>query len=120
MTMSTKQFGRWQRAVAIVPLALLSAAWTANLAGAGVTASVTAESPQEDPTPPGATVPDEAIEAPASVSSSDGLGLGVAGDTQQIIATSSTNGIPAAALAAYQRAESVINSADTDCNLTSS
>ena len=47
--MSTKQFGRWQRAVAIVPLALLSAAWTANLAGAGVTAAITAESPQEDP-----------------------------------------------------------------------
>ncbi len=117
--MSTKQFGRWQRAVAIVPLALLSAAWTANLAGAGGTASVTAESPQEDPTPQdAATVPDEAIEAPASVSSSDGLGLGVAGDTQQIIASSSTNGIPAAALAAYQRAESVINSADTSCNLT--
>jgi membrane-bound lytic murein transglycosylase B len=118
MTMSTKQFGRWQRAVAIVPLALLSAAWTANLAGAGVSAAITAEAPQEDPLPDGATVPDEAIEAPASVSSGDGLGLGVAGDTEQIIASSSTNGIPAAALAAYQRAESVINSADKSCNLT--
>ena len=116
--MSAKQFGRWQRAVAIVPLALLSAAWTANLAGAGVTASVTAEAPQEDPQTEGTTVPEEAIEAPASVSSGDGLGLGVDGDTQQIIATSSTNGIPAAALAAYQRAESVINSADESCNLT--
>ena len=117
--MSTKQFGRWQRAVAIVPLALLSAAWTASLAGSGVTAAVLAEPvQQEDPLPDGATVPSEAIEAPASVSSGDGLGLGVAGDTQQVISTSSTNGIPAAALAAYQRAESVINSADESCNLT--
>ncbi len=63
-------------------------------------------------------VPEVAIEAPTSLSAADGLGLGVAGDTQQIIARSSTNGIPAAALAAYQRAESVINSADTSCNLT--
>jgi hypothetical protein len=118
MTMSTKQFGRWQKVVAIVPLALLSAAWTANLAGAGGTAAVLAEAPQVDPLPDGASVPSEAIEAPASVSSGDGLGLGVAGDTQQIIASSSTNGIPAAALAAYQRAESVINSADKGCNLT--
>jgi membrane-bound lytic murein transglycosylase B len=117
--MSTKQFGRWQKAVAIVPLALLSAAWTANLAGAGVTAGVLAEAPQQrDPLPDGATVPDEAIEAPASVSSGDGLGLGVTGDAQQIVESSSTNGIPAAALAAYQRAESVINSADEGCNLT--
>jgi membrane-bound lytic murein transglycosylase B len=118
MTMSTKQFGRWQKAVAIVPLALLSAAWTANLAGAGVTAGVLAEAPQDDHLPDGATVPSEAIEAPASVSSGDGLGLGVAGDAQQIIDNSSTNSIPAAALAAYQRAESVINSADKSCNLT--
>ena len=118
MTMSAKQFGRWQKAVAIVPLALLSAAWTASLAGTGVTAPVVAEAPQEEPLPEGAEVPDEAIEAPASVSSGDGLGLGVAGDTKQIIASSSTNGIPEAALAAYQRAESVINSADENCNLT--
>ena len=116
--MSTKQFGRWQRAVAIVPLALLSAAWTASLAGAGVSPSVLAEAPQEEHLPEGADVPSEAIEAPASVSTGDGLGLGVAGDTKQIVDNSSTNGIPAAALAAYQRAESVINSADEGCNLT--
>ncbi len=116
--MSTKQFGRWQRVVAIVPLALLSAAWTASLAGAGVNTAITAEAQQEDPLPDGPSVPEEAIDAPASVSTGDGLGLGVAGDTQQVIATSSTNGIPAAALAAYQRAESVINSADKGCNLT--
>jgi membrane-bound lytic murein transglycosylase B len=116
--MSTKQFGRWQKAVAIVPLALLSAAWTASLAGSGGIAAVVADAPQEDPLPDGATVPSEAIEAPASVSTGDGLGLGVAGDTQQIVASSSTNGIPAAALAAYQRAESVINSADESCNLS--
>lgn len=34
-----------------------------------------------------------------------------------IVQTSSTNGIPAAALAAYQRAATVINSADKACNI---
>ena len=37
---------------------------------------------------------------------------------RQILATSSTNAIPAAALAAYQRAETVINAADKSCRLT--
>ena len=40
------------------------------------------------------------------------------GDAQQIVATSSTNGIPSAALAAYQRAETVINAADKSCHLS--
>ena len=36
----------------------------------------------------------------------------------QIVSTASTSGIPSAALAAYQRAETVINAADKTCNLT--
>ncbi len=63
-------------------------------------------------------MPEEAIEAPASVSSGDEIAPGVTGDARQILATSSTNAIPAAALAAYQRAETVINAADKSCNLT--
>lgn len=116
--MSAKRFGRTQKATAILPLALLSAAWTASLAGVGPTTAVSAPTTAESTSlPDGTSVPTEAIEAPASVSGGE-LGGGVGGNTAQIIATSSTNGIPSAALAAYQRAETVINSADKTCNLS--
>ncbi len=116
--MSAKRFGRTQKATAILPLALLSAAWTASLAGVGPTTAVSAPTITESTSlPDGTSVPTEAIEAPASVSGGE-LGGGVGGNTAQIIATSSTNGIPSAALAAYQRAETVINSADKTCNLS--
>ena len=69
--------------------------------------------------PDGTAVPTQAIEAPASVSTGDSLGLGLGGgDAAQIVSTASTSGIPSAALSAYQRAETVINSADKSCNLT--
>jgi len=115
--MSAKRFSRVQKATAILPLALLSAAWTASLAGLGPTTAVSA-STQPGTLPDGTSVPTEAIEAPASVTGGAGLGGAVSGNTAQIIATSSTNGIPSAALAAYQRAETVINSADETCNLS--
>jgi transglycosylase-like protein with SLT domain len=117
--MSTNRFGRIQKAVAIVPLALLSAAWTASLAGVGA-APVVVSSPEveDESLPDGSSVPSEAIEAPASVSDPDEASDGSHGDAERILATSSANGIPASALAAYQRAETVINSADKACNLT--
>ncbi|MFB9313163.1 lytic transglycosylase domain-containing protein [Nocardioides plantarum] len=123
--MSTSRFSRVQRAVAIVPLALLSAAWTASLTNtASPLPGVSAAADRTDGAtlPDGTSVPTQAIEAPASVSSSDDLtgsvgGPGVRGDAKQIVATSSTNGIPSAALAAYQRAETVINAADASCHL---
>lgn len=71
--------------------------------------------------PDGSSVPAHPLQTPASVSSDgDVTGTigGVTGDATQIVATSSTNGIPSAALAAYQRAETVINAADKSCNLT--
>ena len=73
-----------------------------------------------DPTlPDGTSVPAQAIEAPASVSDGSLLASGSATPTpQQIVATASTSGIPSAALAAYQRAETVINAADEGCHLS--
>jgi hypothetical protein len=116
--MSRKRLGRLQRAATIIPLALLSAAWTASVAGiGGVTPSVSAASQGPDGSlPDGTSVPTEAIEAPASVSDPDDLSP--TGNDQNIVATASTNQIPSAALAAYQRAEAVINKADETCNLT--
>ncbi len=115
--MSRKRLGRLQRAATIVPLALLSAAWTASVAGIGGVPPVASASQEPDGSlPDGTSVPTEAIEAPASVS--DPSDLSSTGNTQHIVATASTNQIPSAALAAYQRAEAVINKADKSCNLT--
>ncbi len=117
--MSTKRFGRIQKAAAVVPLALLSAAWTASLAGVGAApAAVSSPGSGDQTLPDGTSVPSQAIEAPASVSDPDEAGEGDHGNAEQILATSSANGIPSSALAAYQRAETVINSADKSCNLT--
>lgn len=110
--------GRGQRAIALVPLAVLSAAWTASLATTGAGTALAGAT--TDPSlPDGTSLPTEAIEEPASVSAaSGGVAPGVIGNADRVVATASTSGIPAAALAAYQRAETVINSADPGCHLT--
>jgi membrane-bound lytic murein transglycosylase B len=114
--MSQKRLTTWQKATALVPLALLSGAWTTSLA---VTSTASADSPDGTTLPDGTTVPDQALEAPASMSRPGSIAPGVpAGATESVVASASTNGIPAAALAAYQRAEQVINSADASCNLS--
>ena len=59
----------------------------------------------------------EAIEAPASVPPPARSPRGRDGAASRVVATASTNGIPAAALAAYQRAETVINAADKSCKI---
>jgi membrane-bound lytic murein transglycosylase B len=114
--MSQKRLTTWQKATALVPLALLSGAWTTSLA---VTSSASATTEETTVLPDGTEVPDRALEAPASMSRPGSIAPGVpAGAADSVVASSSTNGIPAAALAAYQRAEQVINSADASCNLT--
>ncbi len=113
--MSAPRFGRFQKATALVPLALLSAAVTASLAGVVPTSAVAG---QEAPAtlPDGTAVPAAAIEAPASVSTPVSSRR-VDGNLGREAQTASASGIPSAALAAYQRAETVINAADKGCNL---
>jgi membrane-bound lytic murein transglycosylase B len=113
--MSSPRFGRVQKATALVPLALLSFAWTASLAGVG--ASTASADETSAVLPDGTTVPTQAIEAPASVSVPGRVAPGITGSTHDAVSTASTSGIPSAALAAYQRAETVINAADKSCNL---
>ncbi|NYG53778.1 lytic murein transglycosylase [Nocardioides perillae] len=115
-----QRFGRVQKATALVPLALLSAAWTASIAGAGALSTAAVSSPTTQATlPDGTSVPVQAIEDAASVSSPGVLAPAVAGraGAADVVRTASPNGIPAAALAAYQRAETVINAADEACGL---
>jgi len=116
--MSRKRLGRLQRVATIIPLALLSAAWTASVAGIGGVAApvVAAENPGQ--VTDGTSVPEESIDDPASLSDpAEVEGLN-GGNAAGIVNAASTNAIPAAALAAYQRAETVINSADKSCKIT--
>ena len=102
-------FGRMHRVTAVVPLAALSAAWTASMVGVG-TQSASADSDDTGVLPDGTTIPAQAVEAPASV--------GKPVTRISSVADVSASGIPEAALAAYQRAEAVINKADAGCNIT--
>ncbi len=113
--MSAPKFGRLQKASALLPLALLSTAVTASLAGAG--ASTAAAQDDSRTLPDGTSIPTQAIEAPASVSKPGVTAPGISGNTKNIVDNASAMGIPAAALAAYQRAETVINTADKSCNI---
>ncbi|NYD43492.1 lytic murein transglycosylase [Nocardioides panaciterrulae] len=115
--MSTPRFGRIQRTMALVPLALLSAAWTASVAGVGGPTVAAADSTTTTPLPDGTTVPTEAIRAPASVSEPGRVAPGIAGTKHHAVSSAATSGIPSAALSAYQRAETVINAADKGCHL---
>ena len=113
--MSHKRLTTFQKATALVPLALLSGAWTTSLT---LTSSATADGEGSGKLPDGTSIPEQAIKAPASVSNPGEIAPGVpSGSADQVIAGASTNGIPSAALSAYQRAAQVIDSADKGCNI---
>src|SRR3546814_13103720 len=87
--MSRKRLGRLQRAATIVPLALLSMAWTAGVYGiGGVTSPVSAGA--GEPITEGISVPAEDLEDPASVTN-PGSVQGADGTTSTV---ASTNEIP--------------------------
>ena len=100
-----------------MPLALLSGAWTTSLT---LTSTATADSAQTGTgkLPDGTSIPDQAIKAPASVGQPGEIAPGVPkGSASKVVAGASANGIPAAALSAYQRAAQVIDAADKSCNI---
>ena len=115
--MTAPRFGRFQKATALVPLALLSTAVTSTLVGAGPVTVAVADEQAPAVLPDGTTVPEAAYEEPASVSAPGSTTRKVDGSLGREARTASASGIPAAALAAYQRAETVINSADPQCRL---
>ncbi|WP_439938153.1 lytic murein transglycosylase [Nocardia sp. N13] len=88
---------------------MLSAAWTASLAGVGV-GSASADPDGSGTLPDGTVLPAAAIQAPASVGD-DAVTRAAA------LTPGSASSIPQAALAAYQRAEAVINKADPGCSI---
>ncbi|TNM36294.1 hypothetical protein FHP29_19210 [Nocardioides albidus] len=116
--MSRKRLGRLQRVATIIPLALLSAAWTASVAGIGGIGAPVQAADTPGQVTDGTSVPEESIDDPASLSDPATIAGLEDGNEAGIVSAASTNAIPAAALAAYQRAETVINSADESCNIT--
>jgi membrane-bound lytic murein transglycosylase B len=98
-----------------VPWALLSGGGTASRADPTTATAATQEAPR---LPDGTQIPTQAIEAPASVSEPGEIAPGVpSGAADAVLASASTNGIPDAALAAYQRAAQVIDAADPSCHV---
>jgi hypothetical protein len=116
--MSRLRQGHLMRGGAIAIVAIFSGAWTFSVAGMGGLSSVSAAEPTPPGLPDGTSVPSEAIDNPASLSDTDDIEGIEDGNIAGVVAASSTNAIPAAALAAYQRAETVINKADESCNIT--
>jgi membrane-bound lytic murein transglycosylase B len=103
------------KAATLVPLALLSAAWTASLAG--LNTADAAKTTVSD-LPDGSAVPSQAIKAPASVPIPGAIAPSVPdGTADSVVAGASTSGIPSAALSAYQRGAQIINAADPTCNV---
>ncbi|WP_447644685.1 lytic transglycosylase domain-containing protein [Nocardioides zeae] len=112
--MSISSFARWQKATALAPMAALSAAATVVIAGSG--GPVGTLTAADDTVTEGAiAVPTDAVETPASVSVPDAV---TPTNDPQIVSASSTSGIPAVALGAYQRAQTIINGADTSCRIS--
>lgn len=106
-----------KRALTLVPLAVASAAVTANVAVMGGPTSLLG---QADGTPVDrvvASVPQAAIEAPASMSSPGSDSAVSPGQARTVAAASTLSSIPSAAMSAYQRAEIVINDADAACSM---
>jgi hypothetical protein len=115
MTRSTHRLSTRQKSMVLLPLALVSGVWTASL----VTASATASGAGSDGAlPDGTKVPTAAIEAPASVPTPGVIAPAVpAGSADAVVSGASSNGIPAPALAAYQRGAQIIDAADKSCNI---
>lgn len=114
--MSSRSLSRRSKAITLVPLAVLSAVWTGSL----VTSSASADQPTQAAAalPDGTSVPSDAIEAPASVPTAGVIAPAVPqGSADSIVSGASSNGIPAPALSAYQRAGQIIDAADKGCNL---
>ncbi len=107
--MSARHVGRHQ--LALVPAALLSVAVSAPWGGAAAPTATPVTTPEPATSVP-PDVPTDSIKAPASVRRHDLIIRRGERHPAQV----SASGIPDPALAAYQRAETVINAADKSCH----
>jgi membrane-bound lytic murein transglycosylase B len=109
--MARRSLSRWQKAGALVPMAVLVAAWGAALTNTGLAnASDTADTSAVP------AVPATAFDQPASVQEAP-EGIDPRAGADMAVSNLSANGIPAAALSAYRRTETLLARADDSCNL---
>jgi hypothetical protein len=114
---STGRLAGWQKAMAIVPLALLTGSLTSAVGSQSDDDNARGDDPATGVDAP--VVPTTPFEEPASVQLRDSLPTGVdphAGP-DGTVSTTSSNGIPTAALIAYERAATVLAEADPRCQL---
>lgn len=109
--MRSGKLTRWQKAGALVPMALLVGAWGVALANSGLASATDSDDPSDVP-----SVPSTAFDDPASVQEAP-AGIDPRAGTDGTVATLSTDGIPNAALSAYKRAETLLAQADAGCRL---
>ncbi|WP_375002018.1 lytic transglycosylase domain-containing protein [Aeromicrobium sp. CTD01-1L150] len=109
--MAVRTLSRWQKASAIVPMAVLVVAWGAAVANSGLATADDGIEAAEIP-----DVPTTALEQPASVQETP-AGIDPKAGADGAVSTLSTNGIPSSALSAYRRAETLLGKADEACNL---
>lgn len=109
---SAQRLSRWQKAGALIPMALLVGAW-----GAAINNSVLANVADKD-SPGVPDVPSTAFEQPATVESQTPPGVDPRAGSKGTLSTLETNGIPAAAMSGYKRAEELLNKAVPSCNLS--
>lgn len=109
--MRSGKLTRWQKAGALVPMALLVGAWGVALANSGLASATDGDGPGDVP-----SVPSTAFDDPASVQDAP-AGIDPRAGTEGTVATLSTDGIPNAALSAYKRAETLLAQADATCRL---
>ena len=108
--MTTRTLSRRTKAITLVPLALMSGVWTASLVTSSATATNASATPGK--LPDGTAVPQDAIEAPASVPVPGVIAPAVPqGSADSVVSGASSNGIPAPALSAYQRGAQIIDAA---------
>lgn len=101
--------------VALVHLSAVSVVWAVHLVNPSAFAG--GNIPGSAP-PGGVSVPTVAVQDPASYSQPAVVGAGVPQrQVVQVASRASKEGIPNTALAAYQRAETVVNAADTTCDI---
>ncbi|MGH3349805.1 MAG: lytic transglycosylase domain-containing protein [Nocardioides sp.] len=109
-----KSSAKASRPVALVHLFAVSVIWAVHLVNPSAFAS--GNMPGSAP-PGGISVPTAAVQDPASYSQPAVVGAAAPQrQVMQVASGASTEEIPNAALAAYQRAETVINAADKTCN----
>jgi hypothetical protein len=109
--MGARQLSRWQKASALVPMAVLVGAWGVVATNSGLATASGGSTSSEIP-----EVPATAFEQPASVQPNP-AGVDQRAGAAGTVSTLSSAGIPASALYAYRRAETLLGKADESCRL---